>query len=240
MARDGLVGFGAGRRRVAAVLDPLPEEAGGEAVEVEGLGAERVEARPAMILGEADHALHGGEGLFGEVARGEAALGPGQGVGPDAAGPFEQDVAVVGFADVAHRLEAVGHVLGPGSVLVAPALAEMDGEALAAAFEEHFDHALAEARVDLAADNAVGHRVVVAFDAHMAVRPDLAVDPLAPLPGVRRQGLERRPLVRLEHGAAALAACHGGVVEPVELAADRGVHRVQREEGLMAQRLCIP
>ena len=125
---------------------------------------------------------------------------------------------------------------GQGGVLVAPALAEMDGEALAALFEEHFDHALAEARVDLAADIAVGHRVVVAFDAHMAVRPDLAVDPLAPLPGVRRQGLERRPLVRLEQCAAALAACHGGVVEPVELAADRGVHRVQREEGLMAQR----
>ena len=38
-----------------------------------------------MVFGEADHALDGGEGLFGEVARGEAPLGPGQGAGPDTA-----------------------------------------------------------------------------------------------------------------------------------------------------------
>ena len=59
---------------------------------------------------------------------------------------------------------------------------------VAAPFEEHFDHALADARVDLEADIAVGHRVVVAFDAHMAVRRDLAVDPLAPLSAARGRG----------------------------------------------------
>ena len=63
---------------LAAVLEALPEEARGEPVEVQGLGAERVEACAAMIGSEAD-ALHGGEGLFGEVARGVAPLGPGQG-----------------------------------------------------------------------------------------------------------------------------------------------------------------
>ena len=110
-------------------------------------------------------------------------------------------------------------MLVQSGVLVAPALSGMDGDALAALFEEHFDHALADARRDAAADIAVGHRVVVAFDAHMAVRPDLAGDPLAPLPGALRQGLERRPLVRLEQCAAALAAGHRGMVEPVELAA---------------------
>ena len=68
------------------------------------------------------------------------------------------------------------------------------------------------------------------------VRPDLAGEPLTPLPRVRGQGLENRPLVRLEHRAAGLAARHGSGVEPVELTADRGVHRVQREEGLVAQR----
>ena len=37
----------------------------------EGLGTQRIDARTAMVVGEAHHALHGGEGLFGEVARGE-------------------------------------------------------------------------------------------------------------------------------------------------------------------------
>ena len=127
-------------------------------------------------------------------------------------------------------------MLGVGGVLVAPGLAGMDGEALAAAFEEYFDHAFAEARFDAAADIAVGDGVVVAFGPHMAVLPDLAGEPLTPLPRVRGQGLENRPLVRLEHRAAGLAARHGSGVEPVELTADRGVHRVQREEGLVAQR----
>ena len=74
MAGDGLVVLGARPIGLAAVLDPLPEEARREAVEVEGLGAERVEAIAAMIVSEADHALHGGEGLFREVARGVASL----------------------------------------------------------------------------------------------------------------------------------------------------------------------
>ena len=40
-------------------------------------------------------------------------------------------------------------------VLVAPALAAVDGDALAAAFEEHLNHAFAGADVDLAADVAL-------------------------------------------------------------------------------------
>ena len=85
MAGDGLAGLRARPVGLAAVLDPLPEEARGEAVEVEGLGAERLETFAAVVVGEADHPLDGGEGLFGEVARGEASLGPGQGVGADPA-----------------------------------------------------------------------------------------------------------------------------------------------------------
>ena len=43
----------------------------------------------------------------------------------------------------------------------------MNGEALAALFGEHFDHALADARFDGATSIAIGYRVVVAFDADM-------------------------------------------------------------------------
>ena len=115
-----------------------------------------------MIVSEADHALHGGEGLFGEVARGVASLGPGQGIGSDAARLAEQDVSVVGAADIADRPVVLRHVLGGGGVLVAPGLAAVDGDALAAAFEEHLDHAFAGADVDLAADVALRRGVVIA------------------------------------------------------------------------------
>ena len=75
-----------------------------------------------------------------------------------------------------------------------------------------------------------------AFDPYMAVRPDLAGEPLTLFPGVRRQRLEMSPLVRPEDGATALAARHRRLVEPVELAPDGSVHRLQREEDLVAQR----
>ena len=182
VAGDGLVGFAARSAWPAAGLEPFSEEARGEAVEVESLGAQRIDAFTAMVVGEADHALHGGEGLFGEVARSEASLGPGQGVASDAPRAGEEDVAVVGPANVTHRLEAVGHVVGVGGVLVTPAVAPMHGDALAAALEEYLDHALAEARCDVAPDVALGHRVVVVLKADMAVGPDLALDPTRPTP----------------------------------------------------------
>ena len=47
-------------------------------------------------------------------------------------GAQQEDVAAIGLADVTHRLEMVGHVLGLGGVLVAPVLAAMDGDARAA------------------------------------------------------------------------------------------------------------
>ena len=46
------------------------------------------------------------------------------------------------------------------------------------------------------------------------------IHPLAPLPRVRRQGLESGALGGLEHRAAGGAARHGRLVEPVELAGD--------------------
>ena len=236
MAGDGLVVLGARPIGLAAVLEALPEEARGEPVEVQGLGAERVEACAAMIGSEADHALHGGEGLFGEVARGVAPLGPGQGIGSDTARLVEQDVAVIGAAHIIDRPVVLRHMLGGGGVLVAPGLAAVDGDALAAAFEEHLDHAFADADVDLAAHVALRCGVVILVEADVTVRPDLALDPLSPLPGVSRQRGQGRPLVRLEERAAALTALgHGGIVEAVELAADGSVHGVEGEEGLVAQ-----
>ena len=75
------------------------------------------------------------------------------------------------------------------------------------------------------------------LEADVTVRPDLALDPLSPLPGVSRQRGQGGPLPRLEERAAALAVLgHGGIVEAVELAADGRVHGVDGEEGLVAQR----
>ena len=112
----------------------------------------------------------------------------------------------------------------------------MHRDPLRAALEEHLDHTLADARCDATPDMPGGHRVVVVLDAYMAVGADLALDPLAPLPGVRRKRQESGALGGLEHRASGLAARHGRLVEPVEFAAYRGVHRVEREEGLVAQR----
>ena len=60
----------------AAVLHPIPEEAGGEAVEIEGLSAERVGVFRAVIAGEVDHALDDAAALEA-VARGELRCGVG-------------------------------------------------------------------------------------------------------------------------------------------------------------------
>ena len=115
----------------------------------------------------------------------------------------------MGLADVAHRVEAVGHMLGQGGVLVAPALQAVDGDPLPALVEEELDHALADPGVGLAADMALGRGVVIVGNAHVTVGPDLALDSLATFLGVPGQGLEERPLACFEQGAPGLAARHG-------------------------------
>ena len=154
----------------------------------------------------------------------------------DAPGLGEQDVAPVGLADVAHRPEAVGHVFGACGVLVGAALETVHGDAFALPGDEDLDHAFADADVDFGADMAFGRGVVVALDSDMAVGSDLAFDPFAPFPGVPGQGLESGPLAGLEEVTPGRAACHRRLVQLFELAPDRGVHGVQREEGLMTQR----
>ena len=51
----------------------------------------------------------------------------------------------------------------------------------------------------------------------------------------RGRSLRSARFVGFEQRPPGLDAGHGGVVQPVELAPDGGVHRLQREEGLMAQ-----
>ena len=48
--------------------------------------------------------------LFGEVARGVAPLGPGQGIGSDTARLVEQDVAVIGAAHIIDRPVVLRHM----------------------------------------------------------------------------------------------------------------------------------
>ena len=85
-------------------------------------------------------------------------------------------------------------------VAVGPGQAAMDGDAFAAAVEEQFDHTLADPGFDGATDMAGGRGVVVALDPHVAVRRDLADDPLSPLPGLPGQWGQRDALGRLEAG----------------------------------------
>ncbi len=174
MGGYGLLGLRTGRRRRAAVRETLAEEARGEAIEVQRLGARRVDAVVSVRFGKAAHALDGGVGLLREVARGHAALGPGQRVLPDSARPLDQDLAVVRPADVAHGLEAVGHVVRVRRVFMAPGLERMDGEALAALLREHFEHALSDPHRNVAAVVALGYGVVVPIVRHVTVLRHLA------------------------------------------------------------------
>ena len=67
---------------------------------------------------------------------------------PDPPCPAKQDVTVVRPADVAHRLEAIRHVIGVGGILVASAPETVNP--FAAPFKEHLKHVLADAQLDVA------------------------------------------------------------------------------------------
>ncbi len=66
MIGDDFVRLRAGRRGLAAGLEALPQEAGGEAVRVRRLGTRGIDAFGTMSPSKAGHALHGGEGLPGK------------------------------------------------------------------------------------------------------------------------------------------------------------------------------
>ena len=116
--------------------------------------------------------------------------------------------------NVTHRVEAVGHVPGLGGVLVAPAPQTVHGNPLPVLVEEEVDRAFADPGVDLAADMALRGGVVIAGDADVAIGPDLALDPLAPFPGVPWQRLEERPLVGFGQRAPGIAARQAPDVRP--------------------------
>ena len=56
---------------------------------------------------------------------GTASLGSGQGTGSDTVRLAEQDVAVIGAADIADRRVVLRHMLWGGGVLLAPRLAAL-------------------------------------------------------------------------------------------------------------------
>ncbi len=66
-------------------------------------------------------------------------------------------------ADVTDGLEAIRHACRLGGVSAPPGRRPMNGDALAGPVKEHFRHALADAQAGLAADIALGHRVVIAL-----------------------------------------------------------------------------
>ncbi len=122
-------------------------------------------------------------------------------------------------------------------VPVAPGPEAMDGDAFAARPEEHPGHALADARLDLPPDVALGHRVVVPPVRHVTVQRHLADQPLPPVPRIRRRRRQgRAPGGPGRRAAARSLRRRGRVVEPVDPAADGGVHLPQGEERLPARR----
>ena len=105
-----------------------------------------------------------------------------------------------------------------------------------AAFVEDLDRAVGNARLDLLADQARGHRVVVALDLDVIVGCDPALLPLGILVGFARQLLESRPLDRLQQLEPADAElAHDAGVEIGDDLPDCRIELEQREEAPVAQ-----
>ncbi len=158
-------------------------------------------------------------------------------IGSDGSG-FALD-ALVGPAGVA----AMGarHVLGHGGVAAAGAAQQMTGDPLA--LVEQLDGALGDARLDLLAQQAVWHRVVMAIDVDVIVEPDAALAPFGIDIGLDRQGRKGGRVELLEELAAAHAQPpgprqtrpHRPAIQFAEQHGDRAVQLGQREEALVAQ-----
>src|SRR5260370_906380 len=96
--------------------------------------------------------------------------------------------------------------------------------------------AAAAPRLDLLAQQAVRHRVVMAVDVDMIVERDAALAPLGIDVGLDRQGRQSGPVEFVEQLAPADAeAAHRPAVELAEQRGDRAVQLGQGEEALVAQ-----
>jgi hypothetical protein len=95
------------------------------------------------------------------------------------------------IASLGRRL-AGGQVVGPGGEAAGGGQLAVDGHDLVV--DQDADHAFVPAHLHLAADIAVGHRVVGPVDLHVAVGVDLAGAEAAEGEVLGRQGSQGRPL----------------------------------------------
>ena len=111
----------------------------------------------------------------------------------------------------------------------------MAGDAGAAM--ENLDRGVGDACLDDLADEPRRHRVIVIGDLDVVVGRDPRPLPLGIVIGFGRQGLERRPIDRLEQLAPAVAElAHDLGIEIGDGLADRGVELIEREEAPLRSR----
>ena len=191
----------------------------------------RFQAGVAVALGQTQETEAGAVGLLRVTPGIEDGGDQGGGRRPDLLGPADEAVR----RPFAHLAVLLGHVLGRGGVTPLVRGADVAGDALAAM--EALDGVGGQADVELAPDQGVGNRVVVAVDFHVVVDVHAHGLPLGEDVRAGRQRMQRRLIELLELRAPRpRELAERARVEPVEQLGDRGVELGQREERAMAKR----
>src|SRR5882672_726325 len=205
------LGLGGGARQrltIEAVVEDGVDRAVRSGADLEATAAGRLEAVDAVLAGEPQDAHAGAEALLGVRAAAQDDVDQGGGVWPDGGG-FALDALVRPAGVAAMRAR---HVLGHGSVAATSAAQQMAGDTLA--LVEQLDRTLGDARLELLAQQAVRHRVVMAVDVDVVVEADPALAPLGVDVGFDRQSGERRTVEFVEQLASADAeVAHRPAVE---------------------------
>ena len=162
----GCVGSARQGLAIEAVLEDGVDRAVGSGADLESSLACRLEAIDTVLAGEPQDAQAGAEALLRMGPAAQDDLDQRGGVGPDGGGVALD--ALVGPASVTAM--RARHVLGHGGVAAAGAAQQMARDPLA--LVKQLDGALCDARLDLLAQQAVRHRVVMADHLDVIVDAD--------------------------------------------------------------------
>src|SRR6266851_6890157 len=182
---------------IEAVLKDGVDRAVRSGADLEAAAARRLEPLDTVLAGQPQDAETGAEALLGMRPAAQDDLDQGGGIVADGGGlALDTLVGPAGVAAMGRR-----HVLGHGGVAAAGTAQQVTSDALA--FVEQLDGALGNARLDLLAQQAVRHRVVMAVDVDMIVERDAALAPLGIDVGLDRQGRQSGPVEFVEQLAPA-------------------------------------